>query len=145
MAKARSYTDELAEWVKKRDKTRTRQDKNVVAFLAVRDDVKEAIAAGYAIKTIWEHMHEQGKIAYRYETFLKHVKRHIREAKTDKQPVLAAKNEADASAANKQPDNKPATAAPKAKGSEAKENEKPQLPGTGGFNYQAKPNKEDLI
>ena len=77
---AKSYTEQLAEWVKKREASRPRQDKNVVAFLAVRADVKDAMDAGYALKTIWEHLHETGKIAYRYETFLKHVKRHIKHA-----------------------------------------------------------------
>lgn len=75
----KSYTDQLAEWAKKRDASRPRQDKNVVAFLAVRTEVKEAMDAGYALKTIWEHMHELGKIPYRYETFLKHVRRCINE------------------------------------------------------------------
>lgn len=73
------YTDQLAEWVKKREKSRPRQDKGLVAFIAVKDDITEAIDAGYALKTIWEHLHETGKIPYRYETFLKHVKKHIKE------------------------------------------------------------------
>ncbi|MBU0791961.1 MAG: TraK family protein, partial [Gammaproteobacteria bacterium] len=78
---AKSYTDELAEWVKKREASRPRQDKSLVAFLAVRDDIHEAIDAGYSLKTIWEHLHEQGKIPYRYETFLKHVNKHIKGGK----------------------------------------------------------------
>lgn len=73
------YTDQLAEWVKKREKSRPRQDKGLVAFIAVKEDITEAIDAGYALKTIWEHLHETGKIPYRYETFLKHVKKHIKE------------------------------------------------------------------
>jgi hypothetical protein len=86
----KSYTDELAEWVKKREATRPRQDKNVVAFLALRDDVKSAIEAGYSLLTIWEHLHEKGRIPYRYETFLKHVRRHIknRPATPDTPPVI---------------------------------------------------------
>ena len=59
---AKSYTEELADWVKKREDSRPRQDKNMVAFLAVRADVKAAVEAGYAFKTIWEHMHETGKL-----------------------------------------------------------------------------------
>lgn len=73
------YTDQLAEWVKKREKSRPRQDKGLVAFIAVKEDISEAIDAGYALKTIWEHLHETGKIPYRYETFLKHVKKHIKQ------------------------------------------------------------------
>jgi len=74
-----SYTEELAEWVKKREAAKPkRQDKNWVAFLAVSNDVKAAIVAGYSLTTIWEHLHETGKIQVRYETFAKYVRRHIK-------------------------------------------------------------------
>lgn len=75
---SKSYTDQLADWVKKREKSRPRQDKGLVAFIAVKDDITKAIEAGYALKTIWEHLSDTGKIPYRYETFLKHIKRHIK-------------------------------------------------------------------
>src|SRR5574338_1427625 len=75
---AKNYTEELADWVSKRKAQRPRQDKNIVAFLAVKGDVKAALDAGYSMKTIWEHLHETGRIEYRYETFTLHVKRHIR-------------------------------------------------------------------
>ena len=71
----KNYIETLSEWVKKRETTRTKRDIQKIAFLAVRADVKAAIEAGYALKTIWEHMTETGKITYRYETFLKHVNR----------------------------------------------------------------------
>lgn len=79
------YTDQLAEWVKKKEKSRPRQDKGLVAFIAIKNDIIEAIDAGYALKTIWEHLNETGKIPYRYETFLKHVKKHIK-AQNNKPP-----------------------------------------------------------
>lgn len=125
---AKRYIDQLAEWAKKRDAAARprRQDKNVVAFLAVRANVKEAMDAGYALKTIWEHMHEIGKIPYRYETFLKHVRRHI------KQPP--------------EPDVAPVTppADPTAKkAAEAKTKKEP--PSVSGFVFDATPKKEDLI
>lgn len=88
---SRPYTDQLAEWVKKRGKSRPRQDKGLVAFIAVKDDIEEAMAAGYALKTIWEHLHETGKIPFRYETFLKHTKKHIK-AKP-KRPLVANTSE----------------------------------------------------
>ena len=50
------------------------------AFMAARSDVMEAMAAGFALKIIWEHMHEIGRIPFRYETFLKYVHRHITNA-----------------------------------------------------------------
>ena len=69
----KNYTESLSEWVKKRETTRTKRDIQKIAFLAVRADVKAAIEAGYALKTIWEHMTETGKITYRYATFLKYA------------------------------------------------------------------------
>jgi hypothetical protein len=125
---AKSYTDELAEWVKRRDASRPRQDRNVVAFLAVRHDVRTAMAAGYALKTIWEHLLETGKIAYRYETFLKHVRRHIRQEPPS--PPAAGKSEPETGAIRKpQPDPLVKSAVPEVR----------------GFAFDAKPKKEDLI
>ena len=48
--------------------------------MAARADVKEAMEAGYALKIIWEHMRETGRIPFRYETFLKYVRQHITNA-----------------------------------------------------------------
>jgi creatinine amidohydrolase/Fe(II)-dependent formamide hydrolase-like protein len=48
--------------------------------MAVKRDVMEAIASGYALKTIWEHMRETGRLKCSYETFRKHVKRYIKGA-----------------------------------------------------------------
>lgn len=74
----KTFPQELAEWVKKRETIRARQDKNLVAFLALKSDVQAAMNAGYSLLTIWEHLHDQAKLPYRYETFLKHVRRHIK-------------------------------------------------------------------
>ncbi|MDO9013673.1 MAG: TraK family protein, partial [Polynucleobacter sp.] len=48
---AKTYPEQLGEWVKRRESTQ--RDKNLVAFLAVRDDVKAAVEAGYSVKTVW--------------------------------------------------------------------------------------------
>lgn len=70
---AKSYPDELAEWVRKRESGG--RDKNLVAFHAVKGDVMLAIAAGFAVKTIWANMKETGRVAFGYETFLGYVHR----------------------------------------------------------------------
>lgn len=130
---AKGYTDELAEWVKKRAASRPRQDKSLVAFLAVKDDIHEAIGAGYSLKTIWEHLHEQGKIPYRYETFLKHVTKHIKGDKL--RPTLPAKQSlSDSQAAVAKRTKKPKVQ------SAVTENTK-----TDGFSFNATPSKEDLF
>lgn len=119
---AKRYIDQLAEWVEERDASRRRQDKNLVAFLAVRTDVKEAMDAGYALKTIWEHLYGLGKIPHRYETFLKHVHRHIEKTPTVPEPGTVTQP-------NQEKDNKPDQKPVKAT----------------GFTFDATPKKEDLI
>jgi len=77
----KTYMEELAAWVKKREASRQRRDKNLVTFLALRSDMKAAIGAGYTVKTIWEHLLEIKKISCGYETFLRHIRHHITQAK----------------------------------------------------------------
>lgn len=59
------YPEQLAEWVKKKQSVKKR-DRNLVMFQAVKEDVREAIAAGYSIRTIWEHMHEVQRVTIGY-------------------------------------------------------------------------------
>ena len=70
-----AFLDELAEWVAS---AQQRRKESLVAFLAVRGDIEEAMRAGYALKTVWAHLRESGRIACRYETFCAHVRRYIK-------------------------------------------------------------------
>jgi len=56
----KNYPDQLAQWIERRGLARS--DRNLVAFMAVHDDVKVAIDAGYAVKTVWENLQETGRI-----------------------------------------------------------------------------------
>jgi hypothetical protein len=80
---AKKYVEELTEWANKRNLKKSRKSMAAIAFIAARDDVKAAMDAGYALKTIWEHMNETGHFPFRYETFLKHVRKHIKEVNDD--------------------------------------------------------------
>lgn len=138
------YTEELAEWVQKRGVTKVRQDKNAVAFLAVKGDIQAAMDAGYSMLTIWEHLQHQGKISYRYETFTQHVRRHIKNSPSSKdnrcpeQPAssLTKKIASQSVAARPKPQStaKPALSTLSA----------PPSPLT-GFTFDAQPKKEDLL
>ncbi|MEW5679964.1 TraK family protein [Comamonas kerstersii] len=76
-----SYPDELAARLALQQKTsQVKRRDYLAAFMAARADVKEAMEAGYALKIIWEHMREIGRIPFRYETFLKYVRQHITNA-----------------------------------------------------------------
>jgi hypothetical protein len=79
-----AYTDQLSTWLRKNPTPK--QDKNMVAFLAIRQDVQSAIDSGYALKTIWSHLNATGKIAYRYETFTRHVQRYIKSNRVKTSP-----------------------------------------------------------
>ncbi|HBN9747032.1 TPA: TraK family protein [Pseudomonas aeruginosa] len=76
-----SYPEELAARLALQQKTsQIKRRDYLAAFMAVRSDVKQAMEAGYALKIIWEHLREVGRIPFRYETFLKYVRRHITNA-----------------------------------------------------------------
>ena len=111
------YSEQLAEWVKQ--KQSRKRDKNWVAFLAVQEDVLEALADGYAAKTIWLHLVETQRIDFGYDTFLNYTKRQKRnqakagERKTEKENPTIKKT---------------------------KETQHPA-----GFNFNSVPNKEELL
>jgi len=69
----KSYTDQLEDWVKHRAKTR--RDRNIVAFLAAASDIRAALTAGYAAKTVWANLYESGRIPFCYDTFLSYLRR----------------------------------------------------------------------
>jgi hypothetical protein len=58
-------------------KTPSRYGKNSAAFLAVRDDVKQAIDDGWPVKEIWRTLFEERKVSFSYEAFRKYVIRLI--------------------------------------------------------------------
>ncbi len=129
---ASRYADELAEWVSARPAPRPRQDRSLVAFLAVKEDVRAALEAGYAMKTIWAHLHATGRIESRYETFTLHVKRHLR-TPPPAQPPTAAQAQ--------RPPGGPAATSPPA----PREPRKTLPPSVGGFTFNATPKTEDLF
>ena len=127
---AKSYPEQLGDWVKRRESTQ--RDKNLVAFLAVRDDVRAAVDAGYAVKTIWSNMSEAGRVKFGYDTFLNYTNRLIRRQKT---PLPAAPDTTPAPAESTRP--KPGT----------KKTAPPKVvkPAATGFTFDSAPKKEDLL
>ncbi len=129
MAAEKSFRDELATWVAQRDQAERPQRKEaLVAFLAVRADVIEATAAGYTLKTIWEHLHEAGRVSFRYETFLKYVRRHITNSPTEQRKPTPVKRS-----------NGRENPAP------IREPRKVELVGIPTFNYNPRMDEKDLI
>jgi hypothetical protein len=55
-----------------------RKDKTIVAFLAIKDEIRETLEAGYAVKTVWACLREEGKITTNYQAFAGHVRRYVK-------------------------------------------------------------------
>jgi Family of unknown function (DUF5338) len=107
---------------------------NRAAFLALRDEVKQALDDGWPIKEIWETLHEEGGIAFSYTVFCRYVKRLIvvQRSKRGWEDDLVKKQKEKnmgkpASAGLRQKDNKTATT------------------GLRGFVYNPVPNEEELF
>ena len=83
---ANNYLDQLGQWIKQKPK---RGNVNQVAFLAILDDVKVALDAGYKVKAVWNNMQESKRIDIGYEVFLHYVNRLIRCPQTN-QPTTRA-------------------------------------------------------
>jgi Family of unknown function (DUF5338) len=50
---------------------------NRAAFLALRQDIKDAMADGWNVMSIWETLYDEGKVSFGYEAFRKYVNRLI--------------------------------------------------------------------
>lgn len=132
---AKSYPEQLAEWVKRRESTR--RDKNLVAFLAVRDDIKLAVDAGYAVKTIWANMHEEKRVAFGYDTFLNYVNRYIRGKSSRSVEVLSVQLTPNSSIEPGRQESKAAS---------QKQEPKIKAPESAtGFKFNSKPDVKELI
>ncbi|MGV7209333.1 TraK family protein [Oxalobacteraceae bacterium A2-2] len=129
---AKSYPQELAEWVQGRPAAR--HARNHVAFLAVRDDVQQALDAGYARKTIWSNLVEGGRIDFGYDIFLRYVRLLcVRPEKARKGASLTFRQTAGKQGVPPQPMRQADRTPPTKDGS---------LP---GFVFNPAPNKEELI
>ena len=109
-------------------KTPSRHGKNRAAFLAVRDDVKEAIDDGWPVKEIWETLYEEGKLSFSYETFRTYVNRLIVGLRSEitRDVVAGKKGKRD----------------PEREGFNSVEHSTAGLP---SFTFNSTPKKEDLI
>jgi len=53
----------------RRAPTRHRSGLNLAAFLAVREEVAEALEEGYSMKAVWQQLRKEGAVQMAYETF----------------------------------------------------------------------------
>ncbi len=96
-------------------RTQGSRARDLVAFLALHNEVKEAIEDGWSLVAIWEHLREEKKISHSYTSFLRYVKRLYVVAPAKREKQGAGKLPAVATSTS------------------------------GGFKYNPNPKKEELI
>lgn len=131
---SKNYPEQLGEWVRRRKSTQ--RDRNLVAFLSVRDDVKAALDAGYSVKTVWTNMQECKRTGVGYEVFLHYVKRLIRRPQAD-QAATVTNPELSSPLGTTGQTSRPSGATPAAK------TMKPPAPA--GFTFNPAAKKEELL
>jgi hypothetical protein len=109
--------------------------RNRAAFLALRGEVKQAIDDGWPVKTIWETLHDEEKVAFSYQAFRGYVNRLILSPPANGEatpPVVADQSGQAAPRSVPQSARTPAEWQPK------------KLAAT-GFTFNRTPKKEDLL
>lgn len=110
---------------------------NRAAFLALRPDIKDAMADGWNVMSIWETLRDEGKVSFGYEAFRKYVNRLILLPVTT---VLVA-TEIEGANAQKEPaletGQQPMNLLPKKTAGQPSQH--------GGFVFDPEPKKEDLF
>ncbi len=98
--------------------------RNRAQVIALRKEIEQALTDGCSLAMMWNTLHEEGTIAFGYETFRAHVRKLIRPHSEARATPLPAKT-------GSHPSQKTATPSPKRTG--------------GGFIFDPTPKKEDLI
>jgi hypothetical protein len=101
---------------------------NKAAFLALREEVKEALDDGWPVKEIWKTLHEEGSIAFSYTVFCRYVKRLIVGRRRDMGIVAAGKKR------KREPEPERSNSI-----------DKNSTAGIRGFTWNPIPNEDDLI
>ena len=107
--------------------------KNRSAFLALRDDIKEAMTDGWALKQIYRTLHTQQKITFSYQTFVNYANELILKSKQVANPATILNQDT-----KQETPEKIATR----NDTETTIKKPPELP---GFIFNPIANKEDLI
>ena len=110
--------------------------RNRAAFLALRGEVKQAIDDGWPVKTIWETLHDEEKVAFSYQAFRGYVNRLILSPPVSGEAAPAAVGaDQPRQAVSKLPPQSARTLA----------EWKPEKPTATGFTFNRTPKKEDLL
>jgi hypothetical protein len=110
--------------------------RNRAAFLALRGEVKQAIDDGWPVKTIWETLHDEERVAFSYQAFRGYVNRLILSppANGEVAPASVVADQSRQAASRLAPQSAWAPA-----------EWKPEKPTATGFTFNRTPKKEDLL
>lgn len=111
--------------------------RNRAAFLALREDIRQALADGWPVKSIWETLHEEGKVDFSYQAFRGYANRLILAAK----PPPGAPSPSPPAT----PSTTPPTSAPPAPATPPRPASQPARVAPAGFSFNPVPNKEELL
>ncbi len=57
--------------------SRSDKNQNRAVFLALRQDIKQALDDGWPVRSIWETLHGEGKVTFGYDSFRRYTRRLI--------------------------------------------------------------------
>ena len=88
---AKTLSKRIAARMKKNDAGLKKSNRTI--FLALRDQIEEALKDGWTVKVVWETLKEEGKVAFSYQAFNGYVNRLIKNEreKPDAQGTVPAK------------------------------------------------------
>ena len=124
---SKNLSEQLNEWVEQKKAIKLTRNKNRVAFLALKDDIKDALDKGHAAKTMWAYLSETGRFTCTYESFLRYINREIYQNQKPKRAATTIKKQAVGG------------------GSTDTQKEEQQKTEPAGFVFNPVPNPEDLF
>jgi Iap family predicted aminopeptidase len=77
----KSLTENIMTSQQSQQKTNAR--KNKVAFLAMREDISEALEKGWSITVIWETLSDEGSFTATYNTFRLYILKYLNGQKSE--------------------------------------------------------------
>ncbi|MBN8499454.1 TraK family protein [Accumulibacter sp.] len=135
---AKSLSARIAERIAQ--KKQAGNGRNRAAFLALRVEVKQAIDDGWPVKTIWETLHDEEKVAFSYQAFRGYVNRLILlpPVSGEAAPTPVGVDQPTQVAPRLAPQSAPPSAKQPSEW-------KPEKPAATGFTFNRTPKKEDLL
>lgn len=128
---AKSLSERIAARTVKKKPSRSAQ--NRAAFLALRVDIKQALDDGWPVKSIWETLHEEGKVDFSYQAFRGYANRLILSPPATEPPTPIP--------AAVVPEPGPGNPTKPASSKTAVKKAEPPA----GFTFNSEPKKEDLL